>query len=304
MAISSTSTSFVIGLCQILPTADKSNNIALAKAAITQAAEQGADLVMLPECWNSPYSTDAFPEYAELIPTSFDASTTLTDAKLSMPSSTFLSSIAKDLGIFLVGGSIPEQSTTSKIYNTCLVFNPEGELVAKHRKMHLFDIHVPGKINFRESDTLSPGNDLSSFQLGSFTIGLGICYDIRFPELSLVLREQRGVHVLLFPGAFNLTTGPAHWELLQRARAVDQQVYLATCSPARDNASSGSYQAWGHSSVVDPWGSVIATTGECPDVVLATIDLEKVASVRQNMPISRQKRYDVYCVSSEVPKVE
>ena len=158
--------------------------------------------------------------------------------------------------------------------------------------MHLFDIDVPGKITFKESETLSAGNDVTTFNTPFGTIGLGICYDIRFPELSQLMRNA-GASVLIFPGAFNLTTGPAHWELLHRARAVDNQLYVATVSPARDS-NDQNYQAWGHSSVVNPWGEVISTTMHDPDIVYATLDMKCVEEMRRNIPTSLQKRNDIY----------
>ncbi|KUF97445.1 hypothetical protein AM588_10008495 [Phytophthora nicotianae] len=122
-------------------------------------------------------------------------------------------------------------------------------------------------------------------------MGVGICYDIRFPELSMLMKKQ-GAKVLLFPGAFNLTTGPAHWELLQRARAVDNQLYVAATSPAR--GPEGGYQAWGHSTVISPWGEVVATCGHGESVVYAEVDLEKVEEMRRNIPTTNQSRSDLY----------
>ncbi|KAF6120636.1 nitrilase family member 2 [Phyllostomus discolor] len=153
--------------------------------------------------------------------------------------------------VFLLSikGSIPEEDS-GKLYNTCTVFGPDGALLVKHRKLHLFDIDVPGKITFQESKILSPGDSFSTFETPYCRVGLGICYDLRFSELAQIYAE-RGCQLLVYPGAFNLTTGPAHWELLQRGRAVDNQVYVATASPARDDKAS--YVAWGHSTVVNPW---------------------------------------------------
>ncbi|KAM5275226.1 omega-amidase NIT2 isoform 4-T4 [Hipposideros larvatus] len=185
------------------------------------------------ECFNSPYGTNYFPEYAEKIPGE---------------STQKLSEVAKECSIYLIGGSIPEEDA-GKLYNTCAVFGPDGTLLVKHRKLHLFDIDVPGKITFQESKTLSPGDSFSTFETPYCRVGLGICYDIRFAELAQIY-AQRGCQLLVYPGAFNLTTGPAHWELLQRGRAVDNQVYVATASPARDEKAS--YVAWGHSTVVNP----------------------------------------------------
>ncbi|KAK4706435.1 hypothetical protein R3W88_034002 [Solanum pinnatisectum] len=243
-------TKFKIGLCQLSVTADKERNIVHARAAIEEAAEKGAKLVVLPEIWNSPYSNDSFPIYAEDIDTGPDAS----------PSTAMLSEAARLLKITIVGGSIPERSG-DKLYNTCCVFDADGKLKAKHRKIHLFDIDIPGKITFKESQTLTAGETPTVVDTEVGRIGIGICYDIRFQELAM-LYAARGAHLICYPGAFNMTTGPLHWELLQRARAVDNQLYVATCAPARD--VGGGYVAWGHSTLIGPFGEVLATTEHGP----------------------------------------
>ncbi|XP_061680377.1 omega-amidase NIT2 isoform X1 [Syngnathoides biaculeatus] len=191
-------------------------------------------------------------------------------------------------------GSIPEEDA-GKLYNSCAVFGPDGQQLVKHRKIHLFDIDIPGKIRFQESETLSPGNTLSVFETPFCKVGVGICYDLRFAELAQ-LYSRKGCQLLLYPGAFNMTTGPAHWELLQRGRALDNQVYVATASPARDE--SASYVAWGHSTVVNPWGEVISKAGAEETVIYADIDLQYLADVRQQIPVTAQRRHDVYDVTS------
>uniref|UniRef100_A0A663DW83 omega-amidase n=1 Tax=Aquila chrysaetos chrysaetos TaxID=223781 RepID=A0A663DW83_AQUCH len=241
---------FRLALIQLHVSADKSDNLQRACGLVREASAKGAKVVALPECFNSPYGTQYFKEYAEKIPGE---------------STQMLSEVAKECSIYLVGGSIPEEDD-GKLYNTCTVFGPDGAILAKHRKVHLFDINVPGKIQFKESETLSPGNSFSVF-------------DTR-------------CQLLIYPGAFNLTTGPAHWELLQRGRAVDNQVYVATVSPARDEKAS--YVAWGHSTVVNPWGEVIAKAGAEEAVVYTDIDLKKLAEIRQQIPILSQKRRDLY----------
>lgn len=166
---------------------------------------------------------------------------------------------------YLIGGSIPEYSTTTKkYYNTSLTFNPAGQLLATHRKVHLFDIDIPGKITFRESDVLSPGDEITIVDLPDYgKIGIAICYDVRFPELAMVA-ARKGAFALIYPGAFNLVTGKLHWRLLGQARAVDNQVYVAFCSPARD--MSASYNAWGHSLVADPMAEVLVEAGETEEI--------------------------------------
>merc|ERR1712126_159359 len=138
---------------------------------------------------------------------------------------------------------------------------------------------------FKESDTLSPGNGLTTFDVEGIKIGLGICYDIRFAEMAQ-LYNRMGCQVLLYPGAFNMTTGPAHWEILQKGRAVDNQCYVMTCSPARD--TSADYIAYGHSMCVDPWGCVVAEADAGEDIVYAELDTAEINSIRANIPLSNQ----------------
>ncbi|KAG0309924.1 hypothetical protein BGZ98_000012 [Dissophora globulifera] len=273
-----------LALIQLAVTADKEANLGNARTHVLEAASRGANLIVLPECFNSPYGTGYFPEYAE----------SLKDGQ----SVKALSAMAKDAKAYLIGGSIPERDATDgKIYNTCTIYNPDGEMIGTHRKVHLFNIDVPGKIRFQESETLSPGNKLTQVDTDFGKIGVGICYDIRFPEPAMIAARE-GCFAMIYPGAFNTTTGPLHWELLQRARALDNQIFVATCSPARD--MSASYHAWGHSSVVGPSGDVIQTTEEKQDIVYADLDLAKIAEFRQNIPLGDQRRFDLYADISKV----
>jgi len=227
------------------------------------------------------------------------------------PSFSMLSQAASAFGVYLIGGSYPERDALGKLYNTCCVFDPHGKRIATHRKMHLFDVDVPGKITFRESDALSAGNAVTVFDYDSSQthaaedstrrpiqtkVGVGICYDLRFPELSLLMTGGYGAQILVFPSAFNMTTGPVHWHLLQRGRALDNQVYVATCSPARD--TSAGYVAFGHSLVADPWGTIIAELEENPDTLYAELDLDYLKSVRDSIPVWKQRRNDVYAIVS------
>ncbi|KGL76693.1 Omega-amidase NIT2, partial [Tinamus guttatus] len=266
---------FRLALIQLQVSTVKSDNLQRACRMVKEASAKGAQVVALPECFNSPYGTHFFKEYAENIPGE-------TTHKLS--------ETAKECNVYLVGGSIPEEDA-GKLYNTCTVFGPDGAMLTKYRKIHLFDINVPGKIQFKESETLSPGNTFSTFDTPYCRVGLGICYDIRFAELAQIY-GQKGCQLLVYPGAFNLTTGPAHWELLQRGRALDNQVYVATASPARDE--NASYIAWGHSTVVNPWGEVIAKAGAEEAILYADIDLKKLAEIREQIPVLNQKRNDLY----------
>ncbi|XP_046851937.1 omega-amidase NIT2-like [Xenia sp. Carnegie-2017] len=270
---------FKIALIQLAVGTNKTNNVTHAKELIRAAAKEGASIVSLPECFNSPYGTQYFAKYAEPIPGE---------------STNALLELARELQVFIVGGSIPEKDG-DKYFNTCTVFSPSGEMVAKHRKVHLFDIDIPGKITFRESEVLHCGNSLTTFETSFCKVGIGICYDIRFSEMAQ-LYAKLGCKLILYPGAFNMTTGPEHWELLIRSRALNNQIYCAAISPARDDKAS--YVAWGHTSIADPWGKVIAKCEHHEDIVFANIDLQYLEDVRNQVPITLQRRNDLYSVES------
>ncbi|KAL0589282.1 hypothetical protein ABG067_002501 [Albugo candida] len=285
MSSVSSAGAFKLALCQISVSDDKTKNIAAARSAVTEAASKGAKMIALPECWNSPYATVSFPQYAEEIP-----SESCSLKEQEHPSTFAMSALAQSLQVYIIGGSIPERCG-SEIYNTSVIFAPTGAILGKHRKMHLFDIDVPGKITFKESETLSPGNQVTVCDTNYCKVGVAICYDIRFSELSMLMREKQA-KLLIFPGAFNMTTGPAHWELLARARAVDNQLYVAVVSPARSPTSK--YQAWGHSSIISPWGEVISTCKHDEAIIYADINLAQVDEMRQNIPTMSQRRTDIY----------
>ncbi|KAL4964981.1 carbon-nitrogen hydrolase family protein [Aspergillus stella-maris] len=275
-----------LALVQLASGADKAANLAHARTKVLEAAKAGASLIVLPECFNSPYGTQYFPKYAETLlpsPPTQDQS----------PSYHALSALAAEAKAYLVGGSIPELETTSKkYYNTSLVFSPSGALIGTHRKTHLFDIDIPGKITFKESEVLSPGDQLTVIDLPEYgKIGLAICYDIRFPEPGL-MAARKGAFALIYPGAFNTTTGPLHWQLLARARAVDNQVYVGLCSPARD--VNASYHAYGHTLVSDPSAKILSEAEESEDIIYADLDNETIESTRKGIPVYTQRRFDLY----------
>ncbi|KAK1835455.1 carbon-nitrogen hydrolase [Podospora conica] len=212
--------------------------------------------------------------------------------------------MARDNAVYLIGGSIPElvpgpTPEQNKYYNTSLVFSPSGALLASHRKVHLFDISIPGGITFKESDVLSPGDSVTVVDLPEYgRVGVAICYDVRFPELAMVA-ARRGCFALVYPGAFNTVTGPLHWKLLGRARAIDNQVYVALCSPARDLTAK--YHAYGHSMILDPMAKVMAEAGEEEEqIVTAELTGESIDSARKGIPLQDQRRFDVYPDVSKV----
>jgi omega-amidase len=268
---------FRVALCQFKVGLDKTRNLATASEYVARAVQEQANVVVLPECFNSPYGTQFFAEYAEDLATSKTAA--------------LLRQLAIDHGILLIGGSIPERDGAA-LYNTSLVFGPTGELLGKHRKVHLFDIDIPGKIRFVESEVLSPGTSKTVFQTPYCKFGLGICYDLRFPDYAKSICRDESVGVLAYPGCFNTVTGPKHWELLLRGRAVDNQVFVMACSQALDPEAS--YKAYGHSMVVSPWGEVLASSGSEEALVLADIDTAQFTEVRQAIPVRSQQRPEVY----------
>lgn len=283
---------FKVACVQLSVGADKAKNMQTAADAVKRAAAQGAKLVVLPEMFNCPYANSSFPVYAEEVPESIQAA----NAE-QHPTFVALSQVAKECQVYLVGGSIPEREN-DQLFNTCLIFSPQGQLITKHRKVHLFDINIPGRQVFKESDTLTPGNQVTVFDtdLGC-KIGVGICYDIRFAEYAMAAANQ-GAELLIYPGAFNITTGPLHWELLQRGRAVDNQLYVATASPSLD--PDFSYKAWGHSTIVGPFGNVLATCDNTDAIVMSDINLNWVSEVRRRIPIRDQKRADLYSLPTVV----
>ena len=271
-----------IASIQLAQKATKPETYAHIRALFASIPDGATDLIMLPEMWNGPYEAKRFPDFAE---------------PEGGPSWQFLSALAKERHVYLCGGSIAERED-DRVYNTAYVFDPDGRQIAKHRKMHLFDIDVKGGQRFFESDTLSPGNDVTVFSTPFCKMGLCICYDFRFPELARLMVDA-GAKVILVPAAFNMTTGPAHWELLFRQRAVDNQVYTVGVAPARDPAAS--YQSWGHSIVCSPWGEVLMQADEKESVAITSLDLERVDEIRRQLPLLSQRRTDVYRLERTEP---
>ncbi len=310
-------------------------------------------MVVLPECFNSPYGVKYFAEYAEsfggayqkikkplpsalprmgkgkegsagrsmlpLTPVpSRSSHAKRGSASQSISMSVFRSSrpvsrcfprpLAKPTWFSSVAVSPERDDLTGNIYNSSCVFNEQGQLISIHRKLHLFDIDIPGKMTFQESETLSGGDRVTVFDCSLGRFGLGICYDLRFPEPALIA-GRLGAGCLLYPGAFNTTTGPVSWELLLRGRATDNQLYTVGCSPARPSQQAldgalgekdgwrkdeKAYPAWGHSTVVGPLGDVKAKLSEAEDTLYFTLDPEEVEQTRRNIPIGFQRRFDVY----------
>lgn len=226
------------------------------------------DVIMLPEMFCCPYETDKFPLYAE---------------KRGGPVWRWAHETARRRGCYLIAGSMPERGEDGQIYNTSYVFDRQGAEIARHRKVHLFDIDVKGGQSYKESDTLTPGSRITTFQTEFGTMGLCVCFDVRFPEMLRAMQQQ-GARVIFVPAAFNMTTGPLHWELLFRSHAMNYQLFTVGTAPARD--LSASYHSWGHSIVCDPWGRIVSQADEKPGTFVTGLDLSMIASVRAQIPLS------------------
>lgn len=273
-----------LGICQIQVTNDKSTNLRHAGEMIKSAVRDGAEMVVLPEVFNVPYVTSIMASQAEVYPGE---------------TARFLSETARKNRCILVGGSIPERSQNGDIFNTSYTFDQDGNLIGAHRKIHLFDIDIPGQITFKESKVFTAGNTLEIIRYQDLCIGTIICYDIRFPELARLLTQQ-GANMLIVPAAFNMTTGPAHWDLLMRSRAIDNQLFVVAASPARNPEAS--YHAWGHSMVVDPWGMVMAEAGHGEEILNCRLDFSVLDRVRKEMPLLNHRRTDLYDVCKKTSR--
>ncbi len=274
---------FKAALLQTHVYSNKEKNIENAVKLIEKVSKEGADIAVFPEMFICPYDNSCFREYGE---------------EEGGPAFRAMSNVAREYGIYVVAGTMPEL-VSDKIYNTSYVFDRSGEKIAKHRKMHLFDIDIEGGQRFKESDTLSPGQEVTVFETEFCKIGLAVCYDIRFPELSRLMAMD-GAEAIIIPGAFNMTTGPAHWELHFRARALDNQVYTIGVSPARDMEAS--YHSYGNSIVASPWGNVVCRLDEKEGYVIQEIDVDYVKKVRNELPLLKHRRTDVYELNKKTNK--
>ena len=266
---------FKMASCQMDVVDDKKTNIETAIGLIREASSNNAKLITLPEMFNTPYTNEKFIENAEVENDSFTLNA--------------MCDIAEEEGIYLQCGSITEKENDD-YFNTAYLIEPTGKIIAKHRKIHMFDIDTDD-VKFTESDTLTAGNTITTIKTPLATISLAICYDIRFPELWTLMNKNK-TDIVLLPGAFNKTTGPAHWETLIRARAIDNQIYLAATSPSQiDNPY---YVAWAHSMIVNPWGEIIAKAATGQEIIYADITREKLEQTRNQIPVLKNKRNDLY----------
>lgn len=264
-----------IAIVQMSVHKNKSTNLKNLKSILNEISKDIVDMVILPEMFCCPYETHNFPLYAE-----YEKGDTFT----------YLSNLSKENNIYLVAGSMPELDAENNIYNTSYVFNREGVMIAKHRKIHLFDMQLGDKF-VHESKTITPGNNVTVFDTEFGKFGLCICYDLRFPEIFRTMVNE-GAKAIITPAAFNMKTGPCHWELLFKSRSVDNQVYTMGCAPARNYDDA--YISFGNSMVVSPWGDIVDRLDEKEGFFICDIDFDYVDKVRNELPVLNHRRLDLY----------
>jgi deaminated glutathione amidase len=256
---------------------DKQRNLAIAERLVREAVKQRADLVVLPEKFNVLGSPEDLVAGAET---------------LDGPTLSWAAALASELGIWLVAGSIAERLERSrKLRNTSALIGPDGATHAVYRKIHMFDVEVEGTV-YRESDVESPGEEIVVADAGPLLLGLAICYDLRFPELFRIM-AVRGARAFTLPSAFTVPTGRAHWEVLVRARAIENQAFVVAAGQVGRHPPD--HESYGHSMIVDPWGVVLAGAGDEPErVVVADLDLDRQDEIRRRLPSLANRRPDAY----------
>ena len=266
-----------VACVQLTSRADKAANLEKTEQLVAKAAASGADVVLLPEKWNAIGGVETLHEAAETIE--------------SGESVEAMRGWASRHGITLVGGSITERREgREKLSNTSLVFDPDGELVAVYRKIHLFDVDVGGH-RYRESDAEEPGGEPVVARLEGWPIGLTVCYDLRFPELYRILALE-GAELVTVPAHFTLYTGKDHWHVLLRARAIENQNYVAAAAQIGETIPGK--PSYGRSLIADPWGTVVAQAPDEETVISAELDRERLLQVRRNLPSLANRQADAY----------
>lgn len=251
-------------------------NLSTAERLVREAAGAGAELVVLPEKWNVLGSADTLRDAAE---------------PLDGPTLGAAREWARDLGVHLVAGSIAERVTgEERLFNTSVLLDPEGGVAATYRKIHLFDVDVGG-VRYRESDAEQPGEEIVVASLDGLELGLSVCYDLRFPELYRIL-AVRGAEAFTVPSAFTLTTGRDHWEVLLRARAIENQAFVVAANQVGE--APPHLSSYGRSLIADPWGVVLAMAPDEECFILAQLDLEAQRRIRESLPSLANRRPSAY----------
>jgi predicted amidohydrolase len=273
-----------VGAVQMRSGDDVAANLATVVSLTAQAAADGAQLVVLPECF--PFLGTGERDklvHAETIAHDGDGDGGGGKAASGRVMGT-LRELATKHGVWMIGGGMPElvAGDIGRAYNTAVVVDPSGAVVAKYRKIHLFDVAIPNGAVMRESDATAPGDELVVVDIAGAPVGVSICYDVRFPELYRQLVKGMGAEVLLVPAAFTAHTGAAHWHLMLRARAVEDQAWVV--APAQWGQHNAKRASFGHTLIADPWGTIVGERDDGDGVVVATLDSETVAKRRTQMP--------------------
>jgi predicted amidohydrolase len=265
-----------VACVQMTSGADKGENLAKADVLVERAVEAGADVVVLPEKWNGIDEPGGLRALAE---------------PLDGPSISALAEWARRAGVWIVGGSITElREGRERLSNTCCVVAPEGAVSAVYRKIHLFDVEVGGHV-YRESDAEEPGDEPVLAEVAGWGVGLSVCYDLRFPELYRLLALE-GAELLTVPANFTLATGKDHWHVLLRARAIENQCYVAAAAQLGEPLPGR--PSYGHALVVDPWGTVLAEAPDEETVVVADLDRRRLRRLRETLPSLANRRPEAY----------
>lgn len=255
---------------------DIDENLKTASELIRRAADQGATLVVLPE------AVDFFGNKEK---------TAGWKTEIPGPVTTHYANLANELGIWIQAGSVHESiADQDRTYNTALLFNPQGEEVARYRKLHLYDVQIPGRVDALESANIAPGSEVVTADIDGHTAGLTICYDIRFPELYREL-ANRGAEIVFLPAAFMLYTGKDHWETLIRARAIENQCYML--ASGQQGVSANGTTTYGRSMIVDPWGTVLATAPDGNSFAIADLNFDYLKRLRSELPSLANRRREV-----------
>ena len=255
-----------VGVVQFVPVAERRANWEVVEKRVSEVCANGAKLVVLPELWVCEYDMGLVVERAETVPGE---------------STAFLGTLAKRFGVWIVGGTVPERRG-DMVFNTCPVIGPDGELLGVYSKNHLFKVNLPGRVCVDEGDVFTAGTGRFSFDVGEFKVGVGVCFDLRFPRLALDYVED-GCNVLVFPSAFTRVTGQMHWTLLGRARALDCQAWAVLVSSSFDEAAK--FKGNGRSLIANPMGEVVMELGDGEATGVFNIDVESVKAARAALPV-------------------
>ncbi len=265
-----------VAVCQLNARADRAANLATARDLLQRAADAGADLAVLPEFTDYLGPAAGLPEPEPL------------DGEYGL----FFAKAARELSMWVHAGSFHETGPDpARTYNTSIVYDRTGDLAAVYRKIHLYDVEIPGRVSYHESATVAPGDAPATVTVDGVTVGLSICYDLRFPELYRHLAVHAGAQALVVPAAFMLHTGRDHWEVLLRARAIENQCYVLAAAQIGDHDPGRT--CFGRSMVIDPWGTVLAQMPDTVGLAVADLDLDRLATIRAELPSLANRRLPV-----------